>query len=190
MGTIREILMALKSALTWWIVVAPWEQAIRVRLGKRVRLLGAGVHLRIPGADLFYVQSTRARVSVLPSQTLTTSDGKALTIAVTVRYRIDDLLRLYQTLHHAEGTIANIVMGAVGEYVVTHSLSECGPASFGLAVTERSDLSAYGLADVAVTVVTFASVKTYRLITGEGGSFGYGDQLQTTAVANPVVGPY
>lgn len=30
---------SILQLLTWFVVVAPWEQAIRVRLGKRVRKL-------------------------------------------------------------------------------------------------------------------------------------------------------
>lgn len=180
MSSLREILAAVRSALTWWITVAPWEQAIRVRLGKRVSLLAAGVHLRIPVADRFYLQSVRSRVATLPAQTLTTQDGKALTVAVTVRYRIADLLKLYETLHHAEGTVANIVLGCVGEFVTGNNLSGCTPEALGREVAARANLAAYGLSDVAVTVMTFASVRTFRFITGEGHAWGYGDQLETS----------
>ena len=180
MSGLRQLLDALRNLLTWWVTVAPWEQAIRVRLGKRVSLLGAGVHLRIPIADRFYLQSVRTRVATLPAQTLVTKDGKALTVAVTVRYRIADLLRLYETLHHAEGTIANIVLGAVGEFVVGNDLVGCHPERLSPAVAKAADLSRYGLDDVGVTVQTFASVRTFRFITGDGHAWGYGDPLETS----------
>lgn len=46
-----------------WVVVAPWEQAVRVRLGKHLSVLNAGVHLKLPFADLVYLQSVRLRIS-------------------------------------------------------------------------------------------------------------------------------
>lgn len=180
MSSVRQILDAIRGLLVWWVIVAPWEQAIRVRLGKKVALLPAGIHLRIPGVDRIYLQSVRVRISSLPPQTLTTRDNRALTIAVTMRYSISDLLTLYNTLHHAEGTLANIVLGAVGEFVVNNDLADCRPAALSAWVEGRIKLERYGLKDVAVTVMTFAAVRTYRLIMGDGTSWLAGDNLDTS----------
>jgi hypothetical protein len=57
---VKQIIEALKGLLVWWVTVAPWERALRVRLGKRVTLLGPGVHLRIPVADRVFGDSGRA----------------------------------------------------------------------------------------------------------------------------------
>lgn len=180
MTALRAVLDALRNLLTWWITVAPWEQAIRVRLGKHVQLLEAGVHLRIPVADRIYRQSTRRRNSALPAQTLITKDGKPLTVAVMVGYRISDLLRLYETLHHAEATISCIVLGAVGEFVVARESSDCGPGELAREVIRAADLGRYGLDDIAVTVTSFAFVRTYRFITGDGNCWSIGDHLDTS----------
>lgn len=180
MNAVRELINALRAALTWWITVAPWEQAIRVRFGKRVMLLEAGIHLRLPLFDRIYVQSIRRRTSALATQTLTTKDGKSLTMAVALSYRVVDLLRLYNTLHHAEGTISNTVQGAVGEYVYTHTLEECQPSTLATQVIALLDLGRYGLADVEITITTFVVVKTYRFLTGEGHSWDYGGFLDTS----------
>lgn len=188
-NSIQQLIAAIRSLLTWWVVVAPWEQAIRVRLGKRLTLLRPGVHARIPGADRIYLQSVRLRVSSLPPQTLVTKDNRALTVAVAVRYSIADLMLLYNTLHHAEGSIANIVLGAVGEYVVSHPLAECQPQSLCDSVTSKVTpyLSRCGLRDVGVTVMTFAAVRTYRLIMGDGHAWLAGDSLDTTRQYTPDV---
>lgn len=179
MNSLRQLFDAIRGLLVWWVVVAPWEQAIRVRLGKHVELLGPGVHLRIPGADRYYLQSVRTRISSLPPQTLTTKDGRSLTISVSLRYAISDLLVLYNTLHHAEGTLANIVLGAVGEFVMEHNLVDCQPGTIGPWVVKRINLSRYGLKDASITVLTFAAVKTYRLIMGDGQAWLAGDSLDT-----------
>src|SRR5688572_2913843 len=146
-GTLRELLAALRNIFTWWIVVAPWEQVIRVRLGKRVELLGAGVHLRIPFVDRAFRQSTRRRSTVLPVQTLRTLDGKQLTISGVLSYRIADLLLLYQTVHHAEGTIAADTTGAIGEFVAATTAEDCTPPALRARVGAAVGLERYGLAD-------------------------------------------
>jgi regulator of protease activity HflC (stomatin/prohibitin superfamily) len=181
----REIIEAIKGLLTWWITVAPWEQAIRARLGKHLALLGPGAHLRIPIADRIYLQSIRRRITTVSGQILVTSDGKPLTISVQVGYQIADLVRLYQTLHHAEGTIASTVQGAVGAFVVGHRSSECAPEELAQSVAEAVNLGRYGLSDVTISVVNFAFVRTYRIITGDAQPWMQGGALNTEHAVQP-----
>lgn len=96
-----------------WAIVAPWELALRVRLGRHVRQLQPGVHLRIPFVDTVHKQSVRLRVTNLRTQTVVTKDGRPLTLAGTLGYAVADIERLYQTLHHAEDTIENIAQQAL-----------------------------------------------------------------------------
>ena len=58
MEGVRQFLKALQM----WVTIAPWEQGLRVRLGRRVKLLGAGVHLRLPVLDVLYIQTVRTRI--------------------------------------------------------------------------------------------------------------------------------
>lgn len=182
MSGIKQIIEALKSLLQWWVVCAPWEQVIRVTAGKRVRLLGAGIHRRIPILDRVYRQSTRLRALSLPAQTLTTADGKTVTVALMVSFAVRDLLRLYNTLHHAEGTIQAIVLGACGEFVTSTPAADVTAPAVAHWTADRADLKRYGLDDITVAVATFAYVKTYRMITGDGEAYhrDRGDYLNTT----------
>jgi hypothetical protein len=183
MPILQQLLAALKSLLTWWVMVAPWEQAVRVRGGKRLMLLNAGLHLRVPIWDRIYQQSTRRRFSVPPPQTLTTKDGKSLTVCVTVGYSIADLLLLYQSLHHPEEAVQAEVMGAVARVVTGLRSDECRPAQIGAAATGVVDLHRFGLTDFEITVVSYAIVRTYRFITGEGFTWRHGESLETTREA-------
>lgn len=186
MTPLRQIVEALRSLIVWWVTVAPWEQGLRVRLGKRVKLCNPGVHLKIPILDRMYRQSVRLRSSIQPAQTLTTKDGKPLTVAVTVLYRIADLRRLYDSCHHAEGTISAVVLGTVGEFVAARDALDCSPAAIVREVGRLAELERFGLDDISVTVNTFAFVRTLRLITGEGTSWQSGDRLDTArAIGDP-----
>lgn len=63
MSFIQNILALLGRLVSWWFVVLPWEQAVRVRAGSRVRLYGAGLHFRVPFIDYVWLQNTRRRAS-------------------------------------------------------------------------------------------------------------------------------
>lgn len=184
-NALSSLFQGLRSALQWWVVLAPWESAVRVRRGKDVKVLGAGIHLRIPLLDRFFVQSTRIRISDLPIQTISTKDGAALTIKGQLAYRIIDVGRLYDTLHSAEGTLANIAQAEIADHVTSRDRAECDPASLAADVTEalKGRLLECGLNDVRVTVTDFVEVRTYRLITQDIWS-NAGPALNTTREHN------
>ncbi len=168
--------------LTWWVVVTPWEQALRVRFGKRVTRLSPGIHLKIPVFDAIYKQSVRLRASSLPVQTITTADGRTITLAAVLNYEISDIQQLYMTLHHAEDTIRNLATGAIAVYVQTRPLAECGPEQIVAGV--QLDLARYGIDSQGVQVIDYAVVRTYRLIMDSKWG-GNGDSLDTTRAVTP-----
>lgn len=177
--TLAKLFNNVKGWLTWWVIVAPWQHALRVRLGKRVDVLKAGIHLRIPGIDIVHLQSIRMRAADLPLQTVTTKDGKAITMAGVLQYAIFDLLKLYSTLHHAEDTLVNITTAVVAQYVATHDLMDCTPAAIQAHVDANIDFAKYGIDECKCSVVDYAVVKTYRIIKDERRT-SYGDSLSTT----------
>lgn len=187
MNWILQLFQTAKAPFIWWTIVAPWEQALRVRLGKQKVLLQAGIHLKVPGVHAIYKQSVRMRAVASPVQTLTTLDGKTLTLSGSIGYCVTDLEKLYETLHHADDTIRNLCMGAIAQYVHTHNLRECEPAKIEEKALAVVELKQYGLGSVKLYVTDFALVKTYRFIADhKWGSIG--DTLNTS-VPTPTVGP-
>jgi regulator of protease activity HflC (stomatin/prohibitin superfamily) len=167
MATLQSLLSWVFNFLIWWVIVAPWEQALRVRMGKKVEVLEAGIHLRIPYLDVVYTNAIRRRTVDIGTQTLTTSDGEPLTLAGNVQYRIVDLLTLYQTLHDPGATIIDLAASHIADFVTTHTKKECSPEAIREYATEELDLSQYGLNDSYVNITDFAFVPTLRLITDD-----------------------
>lgn len=166
MPTLENIFAGLGNMLKWWVVIAPWEQAIRVRGGKKITTLGPGIRLRIPGLDRFFVQSTRKRYMHTPPQNVTTKDGKALTISGGTSYIVRDIGILYNTLSEAEDVIVTETQALIAAYVTQNSLEECSIGGLQEYVSGRLHLGRYGLGDVNFYVTDFVAVKTFRVITG------------------------
>ena len=167
-------------------MLAPWEQGLRIRLGKNVVRLQPGFNWVIPGIDRVSVQTTRLRVCTLQVQnTLSTRDKRTLVLAANVGYAIADILRLYDTLHHAEDTIKAIVAEAIAEAV--RSLDSPTPEQVSsYAVQKLARLQDFGLADISVTLTDFAFVRVYRLIADQKWGGG-GDALTTNIQPNSQV---
>jgi len=115
----------LVQVMTWFVVVAPWEQAIRVRLGKNKLLLKPGFYVRIPFVDRVFKQSVRRRILVITSQTLTTLDRRVVTCGGAVGFAIDDLCKLYDTLEMPNDTISSEVAGLISKFIGSKTLAEC-----------------------------------------------------------------
>jgi regulator of protease activity HflC (stomatin/prohibitin superfamily) len=148
----------------WWVVVTPWERCLRVRCGKHVTELGAGIHLRVPLIDRVYVQSIRLRTVDTQTQTVTTKDGHALTFSGVIRYAIADIRQLYDTLHHADDTIIDLASGAAADYVSQRLRADVTPEGLVEHVNGHLDLEGFGLGEGHFQIADFAFVRTYRLL--------------------------
>jgi regulator of protease activity HflC (stomatin/prohibitin superfamily) len=164
MELLNSITAFLTKLFQWWFTVMPWEQALLIRRGKTVRLLGAGLYFKIPFIDTVYLQTTRMRMVDTPMQTISTKDGSTITIKLAIGYRIDNIQTLYNKLYHPEMTINSMAMGFVGEYVRDNDLTEITPLNVEKFVNKGISAESFGLNDLNVKITTFATVQTYRLI--------------------------
>lgn len=187
MIVVQQVIDFLASLVVWWFMVEPWEQAIRVRFGKHVRLYTAGWYWKIPFFDVIYRQNVRRRVSSIPVQTLTTRDGKSLTVYGSIGYKIVDVLKLHLSLHDAEQSVQQEVLGQVTRYVVGNEHSECTPKQIVEYVKAHLRLEQYGLGDVEFFLIGYVSdVPTYRLLQDSIGAWSNSGFLST---ALPSSGP-
>lgn len=165
MSIFSEIFAWLSKVLTWWIVVMPWEQAIRIRFGKNVKLLNEGFYFKIPFADIVYCQTIRLRMIGIPIQTVSSKDNHVLSIALGGGYHILDMLKMFNTCQHPEWVVKNIIMSAVSEKVSTTNLSELSPSIIEAFVRDKiSEGTEYGLGKFQVNIIGYAATRTYRLI--------------------------
>lgn len=164
MNYLKEILDYVSKLFQWWVVVQPWEQGLKTRFGKNVKLLSHGVWFRLPFFDCVYLQTVRLRVVSMPLQTITTKDGKTLSICSAVGYSINDILKLYNSLHNPETTIYNLVLSEISDYVANHELTECGHKQLESVVLNKLSTSDYGIKYEYVKILGYAVVRTYRLL--------------------------
>ena len=166
MSGILDTLARLFSSVAFWVMVQPWEQAIRVRAGRHVRRLAPGFHLRIPILDEVHKQTARLRNAIIPTQTLSTTCGATLVVGATIGYAIGDVEKLYRSLHHAEDTITQLAASAIAGVVFSMQRSEARPEIVGERVTAslRTAFEPFGLGEVHVRLTDFAFVRAFRLV--------------------------
>ena len=161
---VGQTLNWIGNLFRWWIVVAPWEQAVRVRGGKTAKLLEAGVHFRIPSFDRIYRESTKLRTIDTGVQTVSTKDNHTVTLQARIRFRVQNFLTVFQELHHAEDTLIDLAMSEIAEQIRVKTRDGLTPQTVEEAVANRLNAGKYGLTDLGVTITDFAFVRTFRLI--------------------------
>lgn len=166
MSWFTTALQSMTRLFKWWVVVACWEQGIRVRLGKRMKRLNPGIHFRIPFLDRIYIQSTRLRVISCPTQSISKRDKNVITFGLAVRYQIQDIVKLYQTAASVEAILLYDAISKAAQLITTAE-SDVDPASLEEQINATMPNHEYGLSDVQVSILSFCQARCYRFITGD-----------------------
>jgi hypothetical protein len=166
--SIVSFLRSLSLPFEWWVVVAPWEQGVRIRRGKNAKRLGPGLHFKIPLLDRVYVVAIRRRMISDKGQTMMTKDGRVLTVNFSIQYAVSDVLRLFESISNPEMTLIQMVQAKIAEAVSSRESTNLSPAMVGALATP--DVAQWGISDVEVHVTTFAQVRTLRLLMNEYGN--------------------
>lgn len=164
MNQIKDFFEYIFNSIKIWVIIQPWEQGIRVRSGQDIKKLNPGLHFKVPYYDSVYVQECRLRVVSLCIQTLTTKDLKTVTINSSFGYSIEDIEKLYLTLFHPEGTISNIAMSEVANFIFNNNLSDITPENIEKYVLTKLNINDYGIKFEYFKTMSFAVIRAYRLI--------------------------
>jgi len=148
-----------------WTTVLPWERGLRVRLGRWTRLLEPGLHWRIPFLDVVRLINSRLRIASIPCVTVTTQDGKTVTAAGAVGFRITDPYKALLTIQNPEDAAAALAQAGFAAYLIVRkadalSVEEMEREVLGVLASSGLD----GLEFEFVKVVDFAIVRTIRLL--------------------------
>lgn len=164
MEVVNQIFGFIGKLFEWWFTVMPWEQAVFIRKGKKVKVLEKGLYFKVPFIDRVYIQQTRIRMVDLPVQTISTADGKTVTIKSVLGYSIKDIEKMFNTIAHPEMTLCGIVMGGMAEYINKTNSKEASPKALEEFLLKQVGQTDYGLGDLSVKITSWADVKTFRLI--------------------------
>lgn len=164
MELLGQLAQFLKEIFSWWFIVTPWEQVIHVRAGKKIKILKEGFYFKIPFLDQIYKQEIRLRAVDISMQTVSTKDGEAISIKSVMNYCIKDIFKLYNTITHPEMTLSGMVMSGISEYINNRNCNYISIPELEKYVTDKLNSVDYGLGDISVRIMSWAKVKTFRLI--------------------------
>lgn len=148
----------------FWIVVLPWERCVRVRFGRWTKVLGSGTHPRIPFFDEIRLVNNRLRIAPVPFATVSTKDGKTVSLAASIGFRIVDPLAAFLRFETPEVAVAVFVQSALARYVAGRKMDEIEIEAMTSSANEAVRAFAPGIEFEFVQVVDFAAARTFRLL--------------------------
>lgn len=186
MGWLNTILQAFAKPFQWWVVVAPWERGLRVRLGKVAADLAPGIHLRIPFLDRILLQSIRLRTVFMSGLTVTTADGHPIIVSIAIDFAITDLRQMFDSLSAPDVTLRYRAAAAVADYLSRKCKAEISALGIERAANEAMDQFGCGLGLIRVRVTMFSYARTHRIIMND---YSDGAGLFHGFDAEPTSGP-
>ena len=165
-----------------YVIVLPWERAVRVRCGKWTKVTGPGLRFRLPYFDDYVIVNTRLRIIPTSAQTISTRDGKPVTIVAYVGFRIIDPMRAMMRLQNPDASCAAFAATVVSRYITEHDAAAIRIAEMERALVQAlTEFSREGFEFEFVSVVDYVIVRTYRLLSEQGRVGVWGDSCVPAA---------
>ena len=131
-----------------WLIIDSFEEAVILRLGggrqrspdghPYHKVLGPGLHPRIPFADQPFRQNVVPESSTYNPQTFVSKDGTAYLCQFHVLHRIDDIVTFTCDVENAESVLVDAVAGTLRRVIATLSDDELKEDSLEQYLTARA----------------------------------------------------
>lgn len=177
LGWIGQIFEAIMCIFPRLLIVRATHEGVKWRHGGEAIRLAKGLHVYWPLVSQIEMVVVARQTLNLPSQVLTTSDKRSVTVGAFVVYSLDDVVKaIGEQNWDVDDTVANIAMAAVVEVVTSHTLDELlkgvsegrkSRVARKLTVCCRSQLKQFGVAIARCGITDFAESQVYRLVGDE-----------------------
>jgi regulator of protease activity HflC (stomatin/prohibitin superfamily) len=143
-------------------VIDPWETGVRVRLGKRMKVLTPGLHFVIPFVDATYTSETNTEVFTAGKQTI---DGT--TFEIVGAFRLVDVERYYRELNDDPVTAVSFAVQAAASDAMSNGAWKGATEAMLKAVlrSSRRRVSRWGFRLDWLEFRTVTDSPTLRLLT-------------------------
>jgi regulator of protease activity HflC (stomatin/prohibitin superfamily) len=156
----------------WWaylmpaIIIPNYEEAVLLRNGKFVKVLGPGFHVKLPIFDEVISQHVVVTTLSLPAQSLYTKDKQNIVVKGVVKYKISDVKIFLLEVFDAQDALADMTQSIIKNIIITTSIEECLDLELDNILTKKVRVEArkWGVEIQQVTLTDIAPIRSYRII--------------------------
>lgn len=161
-----DVIQSIWHDILPWVVVDDGHKAGLFRLGKYIKTLEPGFHLKIPYADRPSEHFVGVTTVKLEPQTVTTKDDVSVVVAAIVKYSIDDIKPFLIDIWDQHDALPDLTMGAIRTLVhgLTYNELINDPPEDKVATAVRREVNRYGFKIHKVTFTDIGRMKSLRLV--------------------------
>jgi regulator of protease activity HflC (stomatin/prohibitin superfamily) len=154
----------------FWVVIDEYERGVVKTLGKRRRknpVLDPGFHFVFPlGIDEVLVDNVVPCVDEFDEQSLTTKDGKAITLNAVVMWSISDIQKILFDVEDADSALSEGTCGIISELVEETNWSKVHSQAFRKLAEQRvrSRVKKWGIRIHSVQFKNLTQSRAIRLL--------------------------
>ena len=166
-GWLGRLMDALGSFIPRLVIVRTTHGGVAFVRGKNPKEIKPGIMWFWPVWTDYIILPVVRQSLDLPSQTLTTKDDQAITVAAVIVYEVSDIMRALTVQWDLDETLQDVSCAAVREYVVARRFSEIQVDDAKmLRDVIRKRVQRYGIAVRDAWVTDFARTKVITVIGG------------------------
>jgi regulator of protease activity HflC (stomatin/prohibitin superfamily) len=156
----------------WWaylmpaIIIPNYEEAVLLRNGKFVKVLGPGFHVKLPIFDEVISHHVVVTTLSLPAQSLYTQDKQNIVVKGVIKYKISDVKIFLLEVFDAQDALADMTQSIIKNIIITTPLEECLDLELDNLLTKKVRVEArkWGVEIQQVTLTDIAPIRSYRII--------------------------
>lgn len=156
----------------WWaylmpaIIIPNYEEAVLLRNGKFVKVLGPGFHVKLPIFDEVISHHVVVTTLSLPAQSLYTQDKQNIVVKGVVKYKISDVKIFLLEVFDAQDALADMTQSIIKNIIITTPLETCLDLELDNILTKKARVEArkWGVDIQQVTLTDIAPIRSYRII--------------------------
>lgn len=169
-GWLGQLIQWFGSFFPRWVVVPTTHGWVKFVRGSNVKSGGAGIVWYWPAVTEFEQYPTARQTISLATQTITTTDGKVVSVSGMLVYEIFDLEKILAHTMDPDDTIRDIAQSSLHDVCSHKSYEELRVGQgkkldTALRAEARKDLEDYGVRPLKFTLTTFAPSRVLRLVT-------------------------
>lgn len=156
----------------WWaylmpaIIIPNYEEAVLLRNGKFIKVLGPGFHVKLPIFDEVISQHVVVTTLSLPAQSLYTQDKQNIVVKGVIKYKISDVKIFLLEVFDAQDALADMTQSIIKNIIITTPLEQCLDLELDNLLTKKVRVEAkkWGVDIQQVTLTDIAPIRSYRII--------------------------
>lgn len=146
-------------------MMSEFDKGVLLRFGKYKKTLESGLHFKVPFIDEVLSRTVVLTTTSLPSQSLTTIDGKDIVVQSIIKYEISDVkINLLEVTDVTDGLVDN-TMAIIKKVITERTKDECLRNDLDDIITKKSrhESKKWGIYVHSVNLVSISSIRSYRV---------------------------